>query len=61
VQHGILRDVFVQDADLVDAVHEAPYLRNRRPGKSVGFVEGLQPLLNFKWFDVLRDILTESV
>jgi hypothetical protein len=28
VQDWILRDVFVQDADLVDAVHQAPQLRN---------------------------------
>src|SRR5437667_12904033 len=60
VQHRILRDVFVQDADLVDAVHEAPQLCNRRPGKPAHFVEGFEPLLYFKWLDVLRDALTES-
>jgi hypothetical protein len=40
VLRRILRDVLVQDADLVNAVHEAPYLRYRRPGKSVRFVKG---------------------
>ena len=56
---GILGDVFMQDADLVDAVHEAPQLRNRRPGKSACFVEGLQPLLYLKRLDVLRDGLAK--
>jgi hypothetical protein len=52
VQHGILRDVFVQDANLVDAVHEAPRLCNRRPGKPARFVKGFEPLLYFKRLDV---------
>jgi hypothetical protein len=46
--HGVFRNEFVQNADLVDAVHDSPHLCNRRSGQSVGFVEGLQPLLNFK-------------
>ncbi len=52
--------MFVQDADLVDAVHEAPQLCNRRPGKPAHFVKGFEPLLYFKRLDVLRDSLTES-
>jgi hypothetical protein len=60
VQHGILRDVFVQDANLVDAVHEAPQLCNRRPSKPAHFVKGFEPLLYFKRLDVLRDLPTES-
>ena len=52
--------MLMQDADLVDAVHEAPQLCNRRPGKPAHFVEGFEPLLYFKWLDVLRDALTES-
>src|SRR5580704_19640219 len=60
VQHRILRDVFVQDADLVDAVHEAPQLCNRRPGKPTRFVKRFEPLLYFKRLEVLRDSLTES-
>ncbi len=61
MEHGILRDAFVQDADLVDAVHDPPQLRNRRPRKSVRFVEGFEPLLNFQRLDVLRDLLTEPL
>src|SRR5947209_2686767 len=60
VQHGILRYVFVQDADLIDAVHESPQLCNRCPGKPARFVKGFEPLLYFKRLDVLRDLLTES-
>ena len=33
VQHGIRQDMLVQYADLVDAAHDAPHLRNRRPCK----------------------------
>ena len=40
MEHGIFRDVFVQDADLVDALHHSPHLGDRRPGKSVYFIEG---------------------
>jgi SAM dependent carboxyl methyltransferase len=60
VHNGILRDVFVQDADLVDAVHEAPQLCYRRPCKPARFVKGFEPLLYFKRLNVLRDLLTES-
>jgi len=39
MQHGILRDMLVPDADLVNAAHGAPHLRNRRPGKTARLVE----------------------
>jgi len=51
----------MQEADFVDAVHEAPYLRHRRPGKSVNFVKGFQPLLDFKGLDLLRDGFAEAI
>jgi hypothetical protein len=52
--HGILRDVPVEDSDLVDAAHDAPHFRDRRPGKSFVRVKRLQPALKVEWFDVLR-------
>ena len=60
MRNGIFRDVFVQDADLVDAVHEAPHLCYRRPCKAARFVEGFEPLLYFKRLYLVRDLLTES-
>jgi hypothetical protein len=48
VLNKILCDVFVTDSDFVNANHDAPYLRNRCPSKSVRFVERLQPPLNIQ-------------
>ena len=33
VEHGILRDPLVEHANFVNAAHDAPHLRNRRPCK----------------------------
>src|SRR5579859_4063557 len=60
VQHGILRDTLMQDADLVDAAHDAPHLRNRRPGKTARLVERFEPPLNIEQLDVFRDFDSET-
>ena len=52
MQHGVFRDVFLQDANLVDAVHEASQLCDRCPGKPARFVKGFETLLYFKRLDV---------
>ncbi len=57
----ILCDELVPESNFVDAEHDAPYLRYRRPGKSIGFVERLEPLLNLQRLDVLRDPLAETL
>lgn len=57
VQHGIRRDTLMQDADLVDAAHDAPHLRNRRPGKNARLVERLEPPLNIERLEIFRDFV----
>jgi len=52
--------MLMQDADLVDAAHDAPHLRNRRPGKTVRLVERLEPPLNIDRLDVFRDFVSET-
>jgi hypothetical protein len=58
--HGILRDVLVQDSDLVNAAHDAPHLGDRRPCQTARLVEGFQPPLNVERLDVFRDFVTEA-
>ena len=52
MHHRILVDALVQDADLIDPVHDAADLRDRRPGQSVVVVQRLQPSLNFQRPDI---------
>jgi hypothetical protein len=53
--------VFVPEPDLVNTQHNAPYLRNRGPGKSICFIERLQPSLNLERLNIIRDVLAEPL
>src|SRR5260370_8386758 len=50
----------MQDADLVDAAHDAPHLRNRCPCKTVCLAERLEPPLNIERLDVFGDFVSET-
>jgi len=54
--HKILRDFLMDDPDLVDSVHNAPNLRHRSPRVLILVVQPVEPLLNFKRFDVLCNL-----
>ena len=59
-QDRILLDVLVQDANLVDAAHDIPHLRNRRPCKTFRLAKQLEPPLNIERLDVFRDFVSET-
>lgn len=46
---------------LLDGQHDAGYLCDGRPGKSVCLIEGLEPLLDFRRLDVLCDLPVEAL
>jgi hypothetical protein len=50
-------DALVQDADLVNPVHDAPDLRDCCPCESVFGVERLEPSLDFKWPYFARQLI----
>ncbi len=52
--------MLVQDADLVDAAHNAVHLRDGCPGKLVVRIERFEPALNVERFDVLRDFVAPA-
>jgi hypothetical protein len=60
VHHRIFRDALMQDSNFVNAVHDAPHLRYRPPGKTAVLVKRLQPPLNIERLDVFRDFVSET-
>jgi hypothetical protein len=47
----------VDDPNLEGPIHDAPNLGHRSPCVLVFVVQPIEPLLNFKWFDVVRDLI----
>ena len=63
ILQGIPVDALVRDADLIDQVHNAADLSDRRPSHSLGSVKRLQPTLEFQRTDRARmrpNCLTQS-
>src|SRR5260370_27750034 len=58
--HRILVDALVQDTDLIDPVHYAADLRDRRPGQSVDDMKRLQPTLNFQRTDIASEFIAPT-
>jgi hypothetical protein len=46
----------MDDPDLEDSVHDAPNLRDRSPRVVILVVQPVEPLLDFKRFDVLGNL-----
>jgi hypothetical protein len=55
--HWILGYLLVDDPDFKDSVHDAPNLGHRSPRVLILVVQPVEPLLDFKRFDVLGNLI----
>jgi hypothetical protein len=54
--HRIAVHLFMQHANLVNAVHDAPHFGDGRPGQTLIKLQGLKPALDVEWFDVFGNL-----